>query len=170
VGDGRWGLEKSPQKYDLICVDAYRPPYIPPHLTTREFFQITVDHLNPNGALAINVGRAPGDRRLIDGLATTIGSLYASIYVMDIPGTFNSIVYATLQPTSALDLQANLATLMADPSSNPLLASSMAITLNNLQPIPKHTMVFTDDLAPIEWMTNNLILNFILHGDISTVQ
>jgi predicted membrane-bound spermidine synthase len=59
VVDGRWGLEHSPYKYDLIAVDAYRPPYIPPHLTTQEFFQICVDHLTENGVLAINVGRAP---------------------------------------------------------------------------------------------------------------
>ena len=108
VGDGRWSLEQSQQKYDLICVDAYRPPYIPPHLTTREFFQIAAGHLNPTGSLAINVGRAPGDRRLIDGLATTIRTIFSSVYVMDIPGTFNSILYATLQPTSVADLQGNL--------------------------------------------------------------
>ncbi|MGA2489897.1 MAG: fused MFS/spermidine synthase, partial [Anaerolineales bacterium] len=78
IGDGRWGLEQSSQKYDLICVDAYRPPYIPPHLTTREFFQIAANHLKPDGSLAINVGRAPGDRRLIDGMATTIGTIFPS--------------------------------------------------------------------------------------------
>jgi spermidine synthase len=170
IGDGRWALEKSPQKYDLICVDAYRPPYIPPQLTTREFFQIAVDHLNPDGALAINVGRAPGDRRLINGLATTIGTLFPSIYVMDIPNTFNSIVYATLQPTSAKDLQANLVALMAHPEVNSLLTDSMALTWANLQPAPQHTLVFTDDLSPIEWMTNNLILNFLLHGDMNTLK
>ena len=170
IGDGRWGLEKSPQKYDLICVDAYRPPYIPPHLTTREFFQIAADHLNPNGALAINVGRAPDDRRLIDGLATTIGTMFSSIYVMDIPNTFNSILYATLQPTSVEALQANLVATMAHPGVDPLLIDSMALTLDNLQPAPKHTIVFTDDLSPIEWMTNNLILNFILHGDMNTLK
>ena len=170
IGDGRWGLEKSTQKYDLICVDAYRPPYIPPQLTTLEFFQITANHLNPNGALAINVGRAPGDRRLIDGLATTIGSLYSSIYVMDIPGTFNSILYATLQPTSAQNLQTNLAAALATQKVNPLLTDSMVLTWTNLQPAPQHSMVFTDDLSPIEWMTNNLILNFILHGDMNTIQ
>jgi len=48
-------LEKSSQKYDLICVDAYRPPYIRHNWTTREFFQIAGRSLNPNGALAINV-------------------------------------------------------------------------------------------------------------------
>ena len=170
IGDGRWGLEKSAQKYDLICVDAYRPPYIPPQLTTREFFQIAVDHLNPDGAIAINVGRAPGDRRLINGLATTIGSLFPSLYVMDIPNTFNSILYATLQPTTAKDLQGNLVTFMVNPGVNRLLTDSMQLTLANLQPAPQHTTVFTDDLSPIEWMTNNLILNFMLHGDMSTLK
>jgi spermidine synthase len=170
VGDGRWGLEQSPQKYDLICVDAYRPPYIPPHLTTREFFQIAADHLNPAGALAINVGRAPGDRRLIDGLATTIGTAFSSVYVMDIPDTFNSILYATLQPTSVEDLQGNLSANASGAGVEPLLIDSMALTLANLQPAPGHSMVFTDDLAPIEWMTNNLILNFILHGEMDTLK
>jgi spermidine synthase len=170
IGDGRWGLEKSPQKYDLICVDAYRPPYIPPHLTTQEFFQIAADHLNKNGALAINVGRAPGDRRLIDGLATTIGSIFSSIYVMDIPDTFNSILYATLQPTLVGDLQANLVNFMADPGVDALLTDSLAMTWTNLQPPPAHTIVFTDDLSPIEWLTNNLILNFVLHGDMNILK
>ena len=170
IGDGRWGLEQSTQKYDLICVDAYRPPYIPPQLTTREFFQIAAAHLTPDGALAINVGRAPGDRRLIDGLATTIGTLFPSIYVMDIPDTFNSILYATLRPTSAQALQANLVAFMAHPGVNSLLTDSMMLTWANLQPAPQHTIVFTDDLSPIEWMTNNLILNFILHGDMSKLK
>ncbi len=170
IGDGRWGLEQSPHKYDLICVDAYRPPYIPPHLTTHEFFQITAGHLNQNGALAINIGRAPGDRRLIDGLATTIGTIFSSIYVMDIPDTFNSILYATLQPTSVQGLQANLVAFMEHPGVDPLLTDSMALTLGTLQPAPQHTLVFTDDLSPIEWMTNNLILNFLLHGDVNTLK
>jgi len=170
IQDGRWGLANSAQKYDLICVDAYRPPYIPPHLTTREFFQIAADHLNPDGALAINVGRAPDDRRLIDGLGTTIGTIFPSIYVMDIPNTFNSIIYATLQPTLAEDLRTNLAVFMVRSDVNPLLTESMAMAWANLQPAPKYTIVFTDDLSPIEWMTNNLILNFILHGEMNTLQ
>jgi spermidine synthase len=170
IGDGRWGLEKSTQKYDLICVDAYRSPYIPPNLTTREFFQIAADHLNPTGALAINVGRALGDRRLIDGLATTIGTIFSSIYVMDIPDTFNSILYATLQPTAVEGLQGNLVASVTHPGVDALLVDSMAMTLANLQPAPQHTIVFTDDLSPIEWMTNNLILNFILHGEMDTMK
>ncbi|MEZ0396384.1 MAG: fused MFS/spermidine synthase [Anaerolineales bacterium] len=164
VQDGRWGLEQSPYTYDLICVDAYRPPYIPPHLTTQEFFQIAADHLEPDGALVINVGRAPNDRRLINGLATTLRTIFPSLYVMDIPGTFNSMIYATLQPTEAAALEANAYMLAIRPDVHPLLVESVWLAWTNLQPAPEQTMVFTDDRAPIEWLTNNLILNFLLEN------
>jgi spermidine synthase len=164
VQDGRLGLEQSPQRYDLVIVDAYRPPYIPPHLTTREFFAIAASHLKPDGVLAINIGRAPGDRRLIDGLATTIGSLFPSIYVVDIPDTFNSILYATLQPTTVDDLFQNLVRLQARGDVPPLLLESMYLAWTNLAPAPEDTVVFTDDCSPIEWLTNNLILNYLLES------
>ena len=170
IQDGRWGLASSSEKYDLICVDAYRPPYIPPHLTTQEFFQIAADHLKSEGVLAINVGRAPGDRRLIDGLATTLGTIFSNIYVMDIPNTFNSLVYATLQPTEVVNLEQNLSSLTDRQYPNVLLIDSMTLTLNNLQPAPQHTVVFTDDKSPIEWITNTMILKFILQGEMGKMQ
>jgi spermidine synthase len=139
-------------------------------LTTLEFFRIAADHLNPSGSLVINVGRSPGDRRLIDGLATTLGSIFSSIYVMDIPNTFNSMIYATLQPTRLDDLRANLSALTADPATNTLLLGSMAMTLANLQPAPQNTVVFTDDLSPVEWITNTMILNFFLQGEMETMK
>ena len=170
VEDGRWGLEHSSQKYGLIAVDAYRPPYIPPHLTTREFFQIAYDHLNDDGVLAINVGRAPGNRSLINGLSTTIATIFPSIHIMDIPNTLNSIVYASKQPTSADDLMRNYNALVARGDVHPLLLTAMSSTIVNMQPGYKTTQVFTDDKAPIEWLTNNLIVNFLLHGEVEALQ
>jgi spermidine synthase len=170
IQDGRWGLANSPEKYDLICVDAYRPPYIPPHLTTQEFFRIVADHLNPDGSVVINVGRAPSDRRLIDGLATTLGTIFSSIYVMDIPNTFNSMVFATLLPTSQTALEQNLAALNSQGNVNALLLDSISLTLENLQAAPQYTIVFTDDRSPIEWITNTMILNFFLQGQMERMQ
>lgn len=40
----------------------------------------------------------------------------------------------------------------------------------NLQPGYETTLVFTDDRAPIEWLTNNLVINFILHGEVESLQ
>jgi predicted membrane-bound spermidine synthase len=170
IQDGRYGLAHSPHKYDLIGVDAYRPPYIPWHMTTQEFFGIVAAHLEPDGVLVVNVGNAPGDRRLIDGLATTIRTVFPSVYVMDIPDTFNSMIYATLQPTEAASLGRNLIALELQGGAHPLLIHSMTLAWANLQPPPATTIIFTDDLAPIEWITNNMVLNFILHGGVETLQ
>ena len=170
IEDGRWGLEHSPNQYDLIAVDAYRPPYIPPHMTTQEFFQIAYAHLSDNGVLAINVGRAPGDRRLIDGLATTIATVFPSIHIMDIPGTLNSIVYATKQPTNADDLMRNYNTLNTRGDIHPLLLTAISSTIVNMQPGYTTTQVFTDEKAPIEWLTDNLVVNFLLGGNAEGLQ
>jgi spermidine synthase len=170
VADGRYGLEQSPYQYDILAVDAYRPPYIPPHLTTREFFEIAASHLTSRGVLVINVGRAPADRSLINGLATTLATVFPSIHIVDIPGTLNSMVYATMQPTTPEDFSANLSRLSADPTTHPLLAQTLYSAYTNLQPGYQTTMVFTDDRAPIEWLTNNLVINFILYGDVESLQ
>jgi spermidine synthase len=170
VQDGRWGLEHSKTKYQVISVDAYRPPYIPWHLTTQEFFQIVHDHLTPDGVMAINVGRAPGDRRLIDDLAATIRTVFPSVYVVDLPQTFNSILYATVQPTLFSNFRTNLADLIARPDVHPLLKEVMTTVVNFLQPQPVSGQVFTDDIAPIEWITNSMVVNYILSGSVETLK
>jgi spermidine synthase len=168
--DGRWGLEHSTRRYDLIAVDAYRPPYIPWHLTTREFFQIVHDRLAEDGAMGINVGRAPGDRRLIDALVTTIRTVFPSVYVIDIPGTFNSIVYATVQPTQVEYLYANIVALETGGQAHPMLMDSLRTAGAYQQPLPADTLVFTDDRAPIELITNEMVLNFVLFGDVESLR
>ena len=168
--DGRWGLERSKGHYSIIGIDAYRPPYIPWHLTTREFFEIVRERLTDDGVMVINVGRAPNDRRLIDGLVGTISTIFPSVYVMDVPNTFNSVIYATVQPTGIENLYANLLSLYTRPDVQPMLIKAIELAVAYQQPTPKSTVVFTDDLAPIEWITNNMVLNFVLRGDLEDLQ
>ncbi len=170
IGDGRWNLEQSPYQYDIIAVDAYRPPYIPPHMTTQEFFQITYDHLTDHGVVTINVGSVPGDRRLINGLATTMATIFPSIYIMDIPGTLNTMIFATKGPTTAENFATNLSLLSHRTDINPLLLTIMQATFANLQPGYQTTQVFTDDRAPIEWIVNEMVIRFTLSGGLSGLQ
>jgi predicted membrane-bound spermidine synthase len=170
VQDGRWGLAQTGRKYKIISVDAYRPPYIPWHLTTKEFFQEVHARLEDDGVLVINVGRGPEDRRLIDAIASTIGAVFPSVHVMDIPDTFNSILYATVQPTDFANLDANLVYLHSRGDTHPLLIASILTTLENRQLTPEAGMVFTDDRAPIEWITNSMILDFFFSGDMEQLQ
>jgi predicted membrane-bound spermidine synthase len=170
IGDGRWNLEQSRFKYDIIAVDAYRPPYIPPHMTTQEFYQICYDHLSDRGVVAINVGSVPGDRRLINGLATTMATLFPSIHIMDIPGTLNTMIFATKQPTSAANFAANLSLFSHRTDIHPLLLTTMETTFANLKPGYETTQVFTDDLAPIEWIVNDMVVRFALSGQLEGLQ
>jgi spermidine synthase len=170
IGDGRWNLEQSPYKYDIIAVDAYRPPYIPAHMTTQEFFQIAADHLTEDGVLTINSASVPGDRRLIDGLATTMGTIFPSIYTVDIPGSLNTMIFATKQKTAPENFAANLVALSKDPAVHPLLIASMQTAFANLKTGYETTTVFTDDHAPIEWIVNDMVIRFVLSGETKYLQ
>ncbi len=168
--DGRVGLDRSDRKYNVVGVDAYRPPYIPWHLTTVEFFELVRDHLTEDGVVAINVGRSPDDRRLIDGLVGTMRQVFPSIYVMDVPGSFNSIIYATVQPTSIDNFYNNLIYLYTQSDAHPLLVEALEMFVQHQQPTPSSNTVYTDDLAPIEWITNSMVLNYVLFGDMESLK
>lgn len=168
--DGRTGLQRSQRRYSIIGIDAYRPPYIPWHLTTREFFQLVRQRLEDDGVAVINVGRSPNDRRLIDSLVGTMHTVFPSIYVMDVPGSFNSIIYATAQPTDIQNLYINLLDLYQQADVHPLLIQSLERVVTNLQPTPESDVVFTDDRAPVEWITNNMVLSYVISGGVETLQ
>ncbi|MBI9047023.1 MAG: fused MFS/spermidine synthase [Anaerolineaceae bacterium] len=170
IDDGRWGLDKSPYKYSIINIDAYRPPYIPFHMTTQEFFKIAYDHLTDDGVVVINVGRSPNDRRLINSLSSTLLTIFPSVHVMDIPNTFNSMIFATRQKTNATNLIENYVYLDSLGNIHPELLATMQLTIANLKPAPEPAKVFTDDLAPIEWITNTMVLDFIMNGNMETIQ
>lgn len=163
VQDGRWGLARMEGGYDVISVDAYRPPYIPWHMTTLEFFQIVHDRLSENGVMVINIGRSPLDRTLVNDLATTVRQSFPTIFVMDVPDSFNTILFATKQPGNWENLIENYNNLLQT-DVHPLLLEAMAMTITFRQPTPEMTRVYTDDLAPIEWLTNKIVVEFVLTG------
>ncbi len=164
VADGRWGLAHSDWRYSVLGVDAYRPPYIPWQLTTRQFFQEVRDHLEDDGVLVINVGRTPEDRRLIEAMVGTISTVFPSVHVMDVPDTFNTMVYATVRPTKPEDLARNLAHL-EQIQAHPFLLDVLERAVENLVPTPVSATVFTDDLAPVEQLVDSIVLRFFLGGD-----
>jgi predicted membrane-bound spermidine synthase len=158
VADGRAYLAHTDHRYSVVGVDAYRLPYIPPHLTTVEFFQEVRDHLTPDGVVAINVGRAGDDYRLVRAMVATLLEVFPSAHVINVPQSFNAVVVATVQPTEAENLRANLSLVEDDAFLRPTLLNA----IDNLRPTEPGDVVFTDDRASIEWMTNALLFDFIL--------
>ena len=139
-------------------------------MTTQEFFQICASHLTADGVLTINVGSVPGDRRLIDGLATTMATIFPSVHIMDIPGTLNTMIFATKQKTEPTNFAANLLALSPDQSVHPLLLIAMQTTFANLKPGYESTQIFTDDRAPIEWIVNDMVVRFVMSGGVEYLQ
>jgi hypothetical protein len=139
-------------------------------MTTQEFFQIAASHLTEDGVLTLNSASVPGDRRLINGLATTMATIFPSIYTVDIPGSLNTMIFATKQETTPEDFAANLFALSQDPNVHPLLINTMQTTFTNLQTGYEPTTVFTDDHAPIEWIVNDMVIRFILGGGTESLQ
>jgi predicted membrane-bound spermidine synthase len=164
--DGRYFLTHTDQTYDVIAVDAYRPPYIPFHLTTQEFFQEVYDHLSEDGVAAINAGRSSTDYSLVEVLGATMKTVFPNVYVLDAPdygsSLGNSLVIATKQPTRLENFAENVAQL-EQPLLRVVADRSFSTRLWELQP-PADTLVLTDDKAPIEQVIHNLIVRYMLGG------
>ena len=63
AADARPWLRATQRRFDVIYVDAYRQPYIPFYLATKEFFRLAKQRLNPGGMVIVNVGHPEQSQR-----------------------------------------------------------------------------------------------------------
>ena len=55
-------------------------------------------------------------------------------------------------------------------STPPLVLDVMAATYQGLQADPAPGVVFTDDRAPVEQITNSIVLNFLMAGEMENLE
>ncbi|MBA2285022.1 MAG: fused MFS/spermidine synthase [Ktedonobacteraceae bacterium] len=158
IQDGRTFIETTHERYDVVAIDAFQQPYIPFQLTTREFFTSIRAHLSSTGVVTLNTAHTTTDYRLVHAFINTMSQVFPSVYVFNVPGTFNTEVMATMQPTSIDTFRANLAQ-FAPGTVMGQLASEVVPTVS--QGHADGGIVFTDDQAPIEQITDQLLLNYI---------
>lgn len=151
--DARPFLRRTSARYDVIAVDAYRQPYIPFYLTTREFFETARDRLAPGGALIVNVGHPEGEDALERVLSATIGDVFAHVRRDPIEST-NTLLVASDRPPSARRLAAAARTL---PAPLRRLATDAA---GRLAAPLRGGEVYTDDRAPVEWLIDRSIVRY----------
>lgn len=161
VADGRTWLAGTATLYDVIAVDAYRQPYIPFHLTTVEFFQLARAHLTGDGVVAINVGRAPNDWRLVNALSATMHQVFPSVFVLDVDDSYNSLVIGTNRPVALAEVFSRL-----DGVRDPVLADLARRARSSLWEAPQEGMIFTDDRAPVEQVVDLMILDYARAGGV----
>lgn len=158
--DGRAFLAQTAARYDVVAVDAFRLPYIPWHLTTVEFFQEIRALLAEQGVVAINAGHTPDDWRVVEALVATLRQVYPSVHVISVPDTFNAIIVATVQETTPEDFAANRKLLQ-----HKALIRIAERAEANLVAVAPGGMIFTDDRAPVELLTDALVLRYVLGGN-----
>lgn len=162
VADGRAFLRASHEQYDVVAIDAFQQPYIPFQLTTKEFFEEIRAHLSPTGVVCLNTGHTRTDYRLVQAFVNTLHQVFPSVYTFNVPDTFNTEVMATVSPTSLDTFRANLQQ-VAPGSLMSTVAAEVLPVAQAAQP-EAGGIVFTDDRAPIEQLTDQLLLSYIQQG------
>jgi spermidine synthase len=165
IGDGRYELNRLSGPYSLITLDAYKVPYIPWHLTTAEFFQEISDRLTDNGVLAINVGNIPEDQRLLQAVTATLLTVFPTVHTVDVPGSFNSILFATKLATSEENLIQNFNQMPSE--SEQLLVKSLEKAIENIVPSESSEVIFTDQRAPVETIIDSMVLRYIFREGVT---
>ena len=151
--DARPWLERSAGGYDAIMVDAYRQPYIPFYLTTREFFELTRERLASGGIVIVNVGHPEGSDELERVLGRTLAAAFPRVLRYPIEPT-NTLLVGGEDEFSAVRLRRNAATLPA--ALRPLAYEAAAV----LAPRLPGGEVFSDDRAPVEWLVDSSLLEY----------
>jgi spermidine synthase len=157
TADARFWLAGERGRFDAIVVDAYRQPYIPFHLVTREFFTLVRDRLAPDGVVAINVGTPPRLTEAATRIARTMRAVFPAVQATRYD-RFNSIVigYRSAARAASAGRLLRRAEGLAAPAALRLAAT--------LRPVPPSADPLTDDRAPIEALTDRALLEYIREG------
>ena len=151
--DARPWLDDAEGDYDVIMVDAYRQPYIPFYLATKEFFELARDRLAPGGVVIVNAGHPEGN----DDLETVLGATMAEVFptvVRDPIEDTNTLLLASEAPADGDRLAEAIPELPAD------LRVIAARESQRIGPRLSGGEVYTDDRAPVEWLIDRSILGY----------
>jgi len=145
--DGRLFLADTKERYDIILIDAYRGPFVPFHLLTKEFYQLVKDRLAEGGVMAQNVEPTT---MLFDAAVKTMREVFSNTDFYAASGNVVGIAYDGPQKTAeelgkiAAERQAAL-NLRYD--LNQMLKARQEFAADMIDGKAK---VLTDDFAPVE--------------------
>jgi spermidine synthase len=154
TADARPWLASVSGRYDAVFLDAYRQPYIPFYLATREFFALIRSHLRAGGLLIINVGHPAGSAALERAISATLRAVFP-VVLRDPTEPTNTLLLASASPLGARSLDAAAPGLPAE--LRPTALASAA----SLAPALRGGPVYTDDVAPVEWLVDASILGYV---------
>jgi len=156
--DARPFLRRTDRRYDVIYVDAYHQPYVPFYLATQEFFRLVRDRLAPGGVVALNVATVPDDDTLVREVSGTLATVFPQVRVWNAL-RFNRIVLGFSEAERPSEsLLAKVGTRLRP------LAALLEADLGSQPSVSPSSDPWTDDHAPVEWVTDRMIVSFAARG------
>lgn len=165
VSDGRVFLLRSSQRYDAILMDAYTTTRygssLPPHLVTKEFFELARLNLTTNGVLAYNVIGQIGGRRadIVGAIYSTLKAVFPQVYMFPAGSSQNVVLVAT-QSAERYDYTRVHNAGVALVNSGTVMPPNFRLRLRSFRSIPPpaaaDSPVLTDDQAALESLMRNI--------------
>jgi len=147
--DGRLFLRETKARYDVILIDAYRGPFVPFHLLTKEFYEAVKAHLTEGGVLVQNIEPST---MLFDSATKTIQSVFANVEFYVARGNVVTVAYDGPTRTRE-DLESAAAARQNEFKPRYDLTKMLAqrrLLSAEVGTISADAKVLTDDFAPVE--------------------
>lgn len=145
-GDGRLALSRSDETYDIVLVDAYRGPYIPFHLLTRQFYELVEERMNDGGCVVQNIDPTS---MVFDSAVATISAVFDHVDLYRALGNTVLVAYDG-ERKSAAELRERAQAMQAEHDFYhrlPELLGHLAVV-----PVMESAEVLTDDFAPVNYL------------------
>jgi hypothetical protein len=116
------------------------------------------EHLAPGGIVALNVAAVPEDKRLVRAVGGTLAAELPQVLAW--PALrFNTIVLGLDEPLPQAELRQRLS------RGGPVdLASIRRLLARDAAPLEVSSTPWTDDRAPVEWLTDRMIVSYAAEG------
>jgi spermidine synthase len=141
--DGRAFLMKSRGKFDVIMLDAYRGPFVPFHLLTREFYTLVKSRLKEGGVVVQNIEPST---KLFESTVATMSDVFDSMDFFDAYGNVVAMAYDGRRRTRE-SLEKRAGELQASHGFH--FALPALLNRRRFLTPPKGAKVLTDDFAPV---------------------
>jgi spermidine synthase len=146
TSDGRVYVQRHRDPADLIMVDAYRGPFVPFHLLTKEFYALLKSRLNAGGCVVQNIEPTT---MLFDAAAATMSAVFDNVDFYDALGNIVAVGYDGPKRTDA-ELRAAAEAIK---QAHPLLYDPVALLADRREvKLSLSAEPLTDDFAPVEYL------------------
>lgn len=151
--DARAFLNNTDELYDVIIMDAFQFPYLPPYLSTVEFMQLLQRHIALGGAVLFNVGQYENYKDLVKMVAQTGASVFPNCYEYEFPNKANSYVVCSDHKKEEMTDQEIV--------SKNYVKEFIYSIIDGLAPVEQGDLISTDDRPLSELLTNKVVLQVL---------